>query len=143
MWEVEGMREASELALRRLRDRGVRMAEVQHADAGVEVEEEVAIDVLDGAASSLVDREGQRFRIEDRGALVLLLEAEQRQGLRARRFDGDARRVGEVQVLEPAHAFSAAAVAAAGAGALCRDLTAGLGIAFSFRAFATRPTVVR
>ena len=142
MWEVEGMREASELALRRLRDRGVRMAEVQHADARVEVEEEVPIDVLDGAAPTLVDRERQRFRIEDRGALVLLLEAEQRQGLRARRFDGDARRVGEVEVLEPAHAFSAAAVAA-GAGALCLDRTAGLGIAFSFRAFATRPTVVR
>src|SRR5438094_4816195 len=90
------MREASELGLRRLRDRGVRMAEVQYADPRVEVEEEVPIDVLDGAAPTLVDRERQRFRIEDRGALVLLLEAEQRQGLRARRFDDDARGVGEV-----------------------------------------------
>src|SRR5438874_12355039 len=131
------MREASELGLRRLRDLGVRMSEVQYADPRVEVEEEVPIDVLDGAAPTLVDREGQRFRIEDRGALVLLLEAEQRQGLRAWRFDGDARCVGEVQVLESAHAFSAAAVAA-GAGALCRDRTAGLGVAFSLRAYATR-----
>ncbi len=118
------------------------MPEIQDADPRVEVEEQVSVHVSNGAASPFIERKRQCPRIQDRRAFGFLLQAEEREGFRTRRFHDDPRRAGEVEVREAVHGSPAEVEMDAAAFARTGNRT-GSSFAFSGVAFATRPTIVR
>ena len=77
-----GVREAAHLLCGPLHDAGVGVADVGHRDAGAEVDEGVAVDVLDDAAAGAldVDRQDTAHALGDGGRAALLDRAALRAG---------------------------------------------------------------